>query len=141
MNRLFNLILLPIVLGAAGCASKASMDAQYDASLQHWQGATRAELEAKWGKPTLAQVGADASVLTWVVRNDTIDDRPGATGAPTVVVNHVGGGGGLGPSVATVMPGAIAPAVVPITCTTHFVMKDGRVASWKFEGLGCGAPY
>ncbi|MEO5690411.1 MAG: hypothetical protein ABIR54_23875 [Burkholderiaceae bacterium] len=132
MNRLLTLILLPMALGAAGCASKASMDAQYDASLQRWQGATRAELEAKWGRPTLVQLGADGGVLTWIVRNDAVDDRPGA-----VVIVRSGANGDPG----HFMGGAPAPAVVPITCTTRFAMKDGRVASWKFEGLGCGAPY
>ena len=140
MNRLFNRALLPIVLAAAGCASKASMDAQYDASLQRWHGATRAELEASWGKPMLAQLGADASVLTWIVRND-LDDRDVRGSAPAVVVTHAstGGGGSLGTAV--VGQGSLAPAAVPITCTTRFTLKDGRVVSWTFDGLGCGAPY
>jgi hypothetical protein len=136
MNRLLALLLLPTALVAAGCASKASMDARYDASLQHWLGATRAELEARWGKPNFVQVDTDRSVLTWIVRSD-FDDRPAANVAPTVVVTRNGSGGIAG---TTVMPGAPAPAAVPITCATHFVMKDGRVASWKFDGLGCGAP-
>ncbi len=134
MNRLPILVLLSIALAAAGCASKASMDAQYDTSLQHWQGATRAELEAKWGRPTLVAPGAEGPVLTWVVRNDSLQDRPGATTAGTVVVTHAG-------TVGTIVPGAMVSAVVPITCTTHFALKDGKVASWRFEGLGCGAPY
>lgn len=133
MNRLLALLLLPAALLAAGCASRASLDAGYDASLQHWRGATRAELEATWGKPTLVALGADGLVLTWVVRNDSLQDRADGT---ALVVTQVGGR-----SVATVVPGAISAATVPITCTTHFSMKDGKVASWKFEGLGCGAPF
>jgi hypothetical protein len=129
MNRQFNLVLLPILLAAAGCASKASLEAAYDASLQRWQGATRADLEAQWGKPMLVQPGAEGPMLTWVTRNDSLQDRPGATGAPST--------GGQGMPV----PGAISAASVPITCSTHFALKDGRVASWTFEGLGCGAPY
>ena len=138
MKRFAALLLLPATLLASGCASKASLDAAYDASLQRWQGATRADLEATWGKPTLVAPGAEGPVLTWVVRNDSLQDRPGTTGAGTVIVTHVGPGN---TNVGTVVPGAMASAVVPITCTTHFSMKDGKVASWRFEGLGCGAPY
>ena len=137
MNRLLALALPTLVVAATGCASKATMDAQYDASLQHWQGATRAELEAKWGKPAFVLAGADG-VLTWIVRNDLVDDRPGATGAPTVVVRTGANGTAMG---ANIIPGSPVPTAVPITCTTHFTLKDGHVASWKFEGLGCGAPY
>ena len=137
MKLLPTLILLATALAAAGCADKASMDARYDASLQRWKGATRAELEAAWGKPALATASSGDTVLTWVVRND-MDERPGANGSPVVVVTHTANGGIAG---ATVIPGAPAPATVPITCTTHFAVRDGHVASWKFEGLGCGAPY
>ena len=140
MNRLFALLLLPAALLATGCASKASLDAAYDASLQHWRGASRADLEATWGKPALVALGADGLVLTWVVRNDSLQDRPGTNSAGTVVVTHAGAGGN-GPTIGTVVPGAISSASVPITCTTHFSMKDDRVVSWKFEGLGCGAPF
>jgi hypothetical protein len=137
MQRLHPLVLLPIAVAAGGCASQATMDARYDASLGRWQGATRAELEATWGRPTLVQVGAEASVLTWIVRNDALDGRAGALGSPVVVVNRAADGSISG---ATLRPGASVPASVPITCTTQFTMKDGKVASWRFEGLGCGAP-
>ena len=116
------------------------MDARYQASLLRWQGATRADLEAAWGRPKLVQQAADGLVLTWVVRTD-LDDR-GAPGAPPeVVVTQVptpSGGGGM--TTTAISPGRLAPATVPITCTTHFVLRDGRVTSWTFEGLGCGAP-
>ena len=141
MNRLLTLILLPAALAAAGCADKASMDARYDATLQRWKGATRADLEAAWGRPRLAAAAAGGDVvLTWIVRND-IDSHPGPDGPPLVAISRSGGGSASTTTVKTVAPGAPAPAVVPITCSTHFTLKDGRVASWKFEGLGCGAPY
>ena len=110
------------------------MDAGYEASLLRWRGATRAELESAWGKPTLAQVMPDGTVLSWIVRTD-IDSRPGPDKQPLYTVTQTAQG-----PVSTVSPGMPGAAVVPITCTTRFTMKDGRVASWKFEGLGCGAP-
>ena len=114
------------------------MDARYDASLQRWQGATRADLEAAWGKPLLVKAAPDGQVLTWVVRTDLDDGQTRGT-VPSVVVTRAAGGNAVGTSV-SVGPSMMAPATVPITCTTHFVLKDGRVASWTFEGLGCGAP-
>ena len=134
------LAALACATGLAGCATKASMDARYQTSLQRWQGATRAELEAAWGKPRLVQASPEGLVLTWRVQMD-LDDRDARGAGPQVVVTHAPGAGGAGGATATVVnTGALAPAQVPITCTTHFVLKDGRVASWTFEGLGCGAP-
>jgi hypothetical protein len=135
--RMTRLPALLAVLAVAACASQASMNERYDASLQRWKGATRAELEAAWGRPMLAQATPDGLVLAWVKRTD-IDDRPGAPGSPAVVVARAGGA----VSGTTVMPSVNPlPAAVPITCTTRFLMKDDRVASWTFKGLGCGAPY
>jgi len=138
MTRSTVLVLVLAVAGAAlaaGCAvPQATMDARYEASLLRWQGATRAQLEAAWGTPTLAHATPDGEVLTWIVRSE-IDDRAQAGAPPVVAVTRVGAA-----TVATATPSLTAPPPVPITCTTHFVLKDGRVASWKFEGLGCGAP-
>jgi len=132
------LLALAFAAAAAGCASKADMDARYQASLQRWQGATRADLEAAWGRPKFVQQAGDSQVLTWIVRMD-VDDRPGAATPGTVVVHQPSPTGPA--TVTTVAPAlTMAPAQVPITCTTHFVLKDGRVTSWTFEGLGCGAP-
>ena len=138
MNRLLPLPLLAVALLVAGCATKATMDARYDASLQRWKGATRVDLEAAWGRPTLASQSPDGQVLTWIVRVD-IDDRasPSAPPTPIVVTSRTAGGG---VSVTTATPSLPTSATVPITCTTRFVIKDDRVASWTFEGLGCGAP-
>ena len=129
-------LALACALAAAGCAAPAgSMDARYEASLLRWQGATRAQLVASWGAPTLAQATPDGEVLTWIVRTD-IDGRTASGTPPVVAVTRVGG---TGATIAGATP-ALTPPAVPITCTTHFVLKEGRVASWKFEGMGCGAP-
>ena len=142
MNRLPALLLLPATLGVAGCASKASMDARYDASLQHWRGASRAELEAALGRAARVDALDGNTVLTWLVRLDS-DNGPAPDGTPMYKTVRAGGGGvgSASTTVTTMSPGAPAPAVVPVTCSTHFTLKDGRVASWTFEGLGCGAPY
>jgi len=122
---------------AAGCAMpQATMDARYEASLLRWQGATRAQLEAAWGAPSLVHATPDGQVLTWIARS-RIDDRALVGAPPVVAVTRVGGSGA---TVTTATPSLTAPPPIPITCTTHFTLKDGRVASWKFEGLGCGTP-
>ena len=142
MNPLLKNISLPIVacaLFSTGCASKASMDARYDASLQRWRGAAVADLEAGWGKPRQVQATPDGQVLRWTVRIDADNGASGSAGAPHYTTASTGGGMAITPSIKTATPAMPTSAVVPITCTTHFTIKDGRVASWKFEGLGCGA--
>lgn len=131
------LLAFASTLAMAGCAAPSgSMDARYEASLLRWQGATRAQLEASWGTPTLAQATPDGEVLTWIVRTH-VDDRAASGAPPIVSVSRVGG---TGAAVVTSTPSLTTPPAVPITCSTHFTLKDGRVAAWKFEGLGCGAP-
>ncbi|MEP6505327.1 MAG: hypothetical protein ABJD97_18480 [Betaproteobacteria bacterium] len=126
-RSLLALPLLAALLALAGCASRASMDARYDASLQHWKGATRADLVAQWGKPFQeAALGGD-TLLTWVVHNDFENHQA----LPTYRA---------GTSGATVVSGPTSAPEVPITCTTRFVLKGGRVESWTFSGLACGAP-
>ena len=124
--------LAPLALAAVlatGCASRATLDARYDASLAPWTGASRAQLLAAWGKPqadaTLA--GGDESLV--YVAHHALEDP----GRPAVVVAS-GVHGGI---VDSGMP--IAP-VVPVTCTTRFLLHDGVVASWTFDGIACGAP-
>jgi hypothetical protein len=120
-----------ITLLDAGCASRASsMSAAYDRSLARWKGVSRAELVAAWGTPEMEQTVA-GDELTYVVRND-FDMR---RGAPSTTVTRVGDR-----TVAVVMPSPIAGPGAPVTCTTRFAMKNGVVASWTFEGIGCGAP-
>jgi len=142
MNPLLKNISLPIVactLVLAGCASKASMDARYEASLQRWRGAALPDLEAGWGKPRQVQATPDGQVLTWTVRIDADNGASGSAAPPHYTTAPTGVGLVTTPSVKTASPAMQTSAVVPITCTTHFTIKDGRVASWKFEGLGCGA--
>jgi hypothetical protein len=110
-----------------GCATGATMDARYDQSLQHWRGATRAELLAAWGEPLLAQAAGGVETLTWAI-NDGIRNPqtlPVYT-MPTIGAPTVG--------VSTVAP------TTPARCTTRFELRDGVVTGWKFEGLSCGAP-
>src|SRR6202012_1861666 len=106
------LLALAGAAAAGGCASKADMDARYEASLQRWRGATLADLEAAWGKPRLALATPDGQGLTWVVRTD-IDDRGVRAAGPEVVVTRAPNGGG--PGTTSTNTGGLAPAQVPIT--------------------------
>lgn len=113
---------LAALLAVAGCAS-ADMSARYEQSLQRWKGATRAELVAQWGPPAQAT----DTTLTWVVHHD-FENRgvmPMRTSA------------GIG---APILQSASMTSTTPILCTTHFLLRDGAVVSWTFDGLGCGAP-
>jgi len=117
-----------LLLALAGCASRATMDARYDASLQRWHGVARAELVAGWGRPLLASSADGVETLTYEVRDDIANggslpaySNNATVGAPTV-------------SVTTVAPR------VPMRCITRFELRAGVVTSWTFEGLLCGAP-
>ena len=118
---------LALVAGLAGCASRATMDARYDASLQRWKGVSRAELLAAWGPPLLAAQAGDTETLTWTMNDDVHNTQSmptytsPSTGSPTV-------------GVATFAP------TVPMRCTTRFQVRAGVVQSWTFDGLACGAP-
>jgi hypothetical protein len=129
------LALLAFALAAAvaGCASRASMDARYDQSLASWKGAPRERLAAAWGAPNLEERRPDGTtVLVYVVHHD-IENRPQGPGVATTIDAH-------GRPVTVMTPEALSAPVVPVTCTTRFVLRGGVVESWTFDGLACGAP-
>jgi hypothetical protein len=118
---------------AGGCASRASMDARYDQSLAGWKGAPRERLVAAWGQPALEERRPDGStVVVYVVRHD-IDNRPHGPSVATTVDAH-------GRAITVMTPEALSAPVVPVTCTTRFVLRGGVVESWTFDGVACGAP-
>jgi hypothetical protein len=116
-----------LALAFAGCANQAGMQARYDQSLQRWQGATRDQLVAAWGRPTLAQAFLNEETLTWTVNQDGHPSQP----LPVHATPSVG-------APAVILP-TIAPTV-PVRCTTQFQLRSGIVVGWKFDGLACGAP-
>ncbi len=126
------IVLACVLLSAAGCASRASMDIGYEQSLARWKDASRADLVARWGEPTSAQRMSGGEVLVYVVHHD-FENRPQST-VMTPTVSATPGG------VHVVTSGMAVAPLVPVTCTTRFTLQDGRVASWSFEGIGCGAP-
>jgi hypothetical protein len=122
-----------LAAATAGCASRASMDARYDQSLARWKGAPRERLAAAWGTPRLEERRPDGTtVLVYVVHHD-IENRPPGPSVATVTDTH-------GHATTVMTPQALSAPVVPVTCTTRFVLRDGLVESWTFDGLACGAP-
>ena len=118
-----------------GCAAPRSDAAAYEQALSQWQGAPEDTLRTRWGKPTLEeQIGA-GRWLTYVVNG-------GSAPAPTVSLSIGGfgfGGGGrtsVGGGVGVTTPLGQA---TPLTCTTRFLVENGRVSSYTFVGPGCGA--
>ena len=122
------LLAAALALVFAGCASQqGTMESRYEQSLQRWQGATRAQLEAAWGQPMLVQNFLNEVTLTWTVNDDMHPVQPMA-----VYSN-------MGMSAPTITAPTIAPAV-PMRCTTRFTLRNDVVVGWKFDGLACGAP-
>ena len=120
---------------AGGCATPRSNAAAYEQALSQWQGAPEDTLRARWGKPAVEeQIGA-GRWLTYVVNG-------GSAPAPTMSLSIGGfgfGGGGrtsVGGGVGVTAPVGQA---TPITCTTRFLVENGKVSSYTFDGPGCGA--
>ena len=126
---------------AAGCATRQSMDSDYEQALAQWQGATEELLVSRWGKPQSEEQIGSGRWLTFVVNNPGVRSN-----GPTIGIGIGGFGiGGGGRSSVGVGIGATAPlnsgsAGTPVTCTTRFLVENGKVSSWTFEGAGCGAP-
>ena len=125
--------LLPLMLSATGCATTESRTEAYEKALAQWQGAPEQTLRARWGTPVSEEAAGHGKWLTYVVNN-------GAVPPPTMSLS-IGGfgfGGGrtsVGGGVGVSTP--IGPAT-PVTCTTRFLVEDGKVSTWNFDGPGCG---
>ena len=123
---------------AAGCASPTSRGDAYEQALAQWQGATEELLVSRWGKPVSEEQVGSGKWLTFVVLN-------GPPAPPPTVAFSIGGFGfgggrhsgvGVGGGVSTVAP--IGPPGAAPTCTTRFLIEDGKVSTWAFDGTGCG---
>jgi hypothetical protein len=135
-------ISISLALGLAGCATRQSMDADYDKSLGPWQGATEEALRARWGKPASEQQDGQGKWLTYVV------DTPLPPGGGTRVGISIGGfglgggrtsvGGGVGVSAPLGSLGGGEPKPDANTCTTRFLIENGKVSTWNFDGPACG---
>jgi hypothetical protein len=118
---------------AAGCAASWPDDAAYEQALSQWQGASEDTLRARWGQPVAEERIGQGRWLTYVVDH-------GASPAPSVSVSI--GGFGFGGGRASVGGGIGATAPVgrpaPAMCTTRFLVENGKVSTWTFDGPGCG---
>ena len=119
----------------AACASNNARSDSYDAWLAQWQGASEQALLARFGPPNAEeQVSPTSKRMTYVLA------RPGAYSAgPTIGLSI--GGFGIGGGGRTAVGGAVgvtAPlSTTPATCTTTFVLEEGKVVSWASEGPAC----
>jgi len=123
-----------LALAAAGCATPESGRAAYEQALSQWQGAPEDTLRARWGKPVMEEQIDSGRWLTYVVNN-------GALPAPTMSfsIGGFGFGGGrtsVGGGVGVTSPTGPSTAV---TCTTRFLVENGKVSTWTFDGPGCGS--
>jgi hypothetical protein len=125
---------LAAALAASGCATPESRAADYEKALGPWQGASEEALVARWGPPQAQEQIGHGRWLTYVVRST-------APPAPTVAFSIGGFGFGGGRTSVGAGVGAAVPVGQPAapTCTTRFLVEDGKVSSWTFEGAGCGA--
>ncbi len=122
-------------LALAGCAAPRSGAAAYEQALSQWQGAPEDTLRARWGQPASEEQIGNGRWLTYVVNN-------GAVPAPTMSFSI--GGFGFGGGGRTSVGGGVGVAAplgqpTPVTCTTRFLVENGKVSTWTFDGPGCGS--
>lgn len=135
--RLTTPLMIPASLLAmlvAGCATPESRASAYDQALSQWQGAPEDSLRARWGKPVAEEQADHGKWLTYVVYGGTVP-------APTMSFSIGGFGFGGGHTSVGGGVGVTTPVGQPAqaSCTTRFLVENGRVSSWNFEGAACGA--
>ncbi len=123
-----------LALAAAGCATPPSGNVAYEQALSQWQGAPEDTLRARWGKPVAEEQIGSGRWLTYVVNN-------GAVPSPTMSFSIGGFGFGGGHTSVGGGVGVTAPVgqATPVTCTTRFLVENGKVSTWTFDGPGCGS--
>lgn len=108
----------------AACASEA----RYQEILAGWTGAREAQLVAAWGAPDSFYTAGDETRYLTYRRSRTII-FPGTL--PTTKVDPVSG-------LVTTTPGT-RDVPLDYSCKTTFVVVDGRVVDWRYQGNGCTA--
>jgi len=123
-----------LALALAACATPESRTDAYEKALGQWQGASEESLRARWGAPVAEETAGHGKWLTYVVNN-------GVTPAPTMSLSIGGFGFGGGRTSVGGGVGVTTPVgqPTPVTCTTRFLIEDGKVSTWNFDGPGCGA--
>src|ERR1041385_7823475 len=89
---------------------------------------------SRGGKPAAEETIGSEKWLTYVVNNGAV---PGPT--MSLSIGGFGFGGGrvaMGGGVGVTTP---IGAPTPLTCTTRFLVENGKVSTWTFDGAGCGA--
>jgi hypothetical protein len=125
--------LLALCSGLLGaCASHEAkdiaMEGRYEASLARWKGAPEGALLAGWGPPVAAENLPDGRMLVYVTRTDIVNQS-----APQGYHTITAFGAPMYVQAMTAAP------IVPATCRTTFVLHQGVVTSWTFDGIGCGS--
>jgi hypothetical protein len=133
-NRSFcSAFALVLATLGTGCVTQEQRNAAYEKALSQWQGASEETLLARWGKPMAEQASGNGKWLTYVVNNGV---------APTSTVSFGFGGYGYGGGNTSMGAGVgvTAPVGTPsaMICTTRFLVENGKVTTWNFDGQGCG---
>ena len=114
------------VLILSGCATTKG----YEQMLQTWVGSSESNLVAAWGIPDgVYQMNAYEKVITYQRGGTTY--LPGS--APSYQTTYYG-------NTATTRPVGGSPGyVISQSCKTDFVVTNGIVSSWRWEGNSCRA--
>jgi hypothetical protein len=110
-----------IVLAACATTSK------YEQMLQSFVGAEEVDLIRQWGPPQQVYESGGSKFLAYNRQAQVF--LPGTPG--TATTNFSGS-----TAYTTFSPG-VAPMAITQSCMTVFELRDGRVASWRWQGNAC----
>lgn len=106
-----------------GCASTRN----YEAMLNTWVGSPEDALLQKWGPPSNVYQSGTAKYLTFAKSGSAY--VPGTL--PTYQTSVVGN------TVYSTPVGGTAGYTVSKNCNTTFIVQNGRVVSWRWDGNAC----
>ncbi len=124
------MFLVVVALSVASCALVRTTKG-YTEVMDSWVGSSEHSVLSSWGVPDSSYVHGEVKYLKYKV--EQLYTTSGSN--PTYRTNCSSYG-----TCTTTASGGSSPKTRLRTCATTFIIRDGRVASYSFEGRLCKAP-
>ena len=121
--RLFRFLMGLAFLVLSGCATTQN----YEKMLSSWVGQPVSAVVAQWGPPDSEFVNEGTRYLTWY-KSGQIYMPPSS---PTYTTSFVGN------TAYTTTVGGMPGYNLWFSCKTTFIVQDGHVTKWRWEGNDC----
>ncbi len=115
--------LLSALLVASGCATQE----KYQQILNTWSGQSESSLVSTWGVPSSVYEANGLKYLTY--RRGSTGYLPGTPGTAQTTF--------VGNTAYTSFYGGTSGMVLNFNCETTFIISEGVVAKWTYQGNAC----